>query len=261
MTRRAAQNASSSRSLVVGRRRRARLPRLGIERVALEAADGGEILVVSRLPGAEAEPEGEQPAASTVRRRRGTPNPRSSRAARWRRRRTSSRRPAGSDGRWPCPPSVTTVSSVLPAFMSVRLVQAPKTRRARSSRRCSCGTTSLGSSGRVPSYLKPPSTLPGSRRPAAARYEPSGRRSARSRISLTSLSRQGRAVAGRAARRRGRGNLDRVAAHRRSGSTRPGCSRAPRRSWSRPRPLRSRLRGSTARRTRRTTSGRSRPAR
>ena len=47
----------------------------------------------------------------------------------------------------PRPPTVITVSSVLPALRSVRLVHAPKTRSARSSRRRWGWMTALGSSG------------------------------------------------------------------------------------------------------------------
>lgn len=54
-------------------------------------------------------------------------------------------------------------------------IVAANTRLARSSRRCSCGTMSLGSSGRVPKYLKYPRGLPSANRLASARYLPSGR--------------------------------------------------------------------------------------
>ena len=79
-----------------------------------------------------------------------------------------------------------TVSSVLPAFMSTRFVHAPNTWSARSSRRCSCGTMSLGSSGRVPKYLKPPMTRPGRPRCAMTRYDPSALLLARANTSLRS---------------------------------------------------------------------------
>ena len=46
------------------------------------------------------------------------------------------------------------------AYADAWLVHAAKTRRARSSRRCSCGTMSFGSSGRVPAYRNGPITLP-----------------------------------------------------------------------------------------------------
>ena len=62
--------------------------------------------------------------------------------------------------------------------MSTRLVHAPNTRSARSSRRCSCGTRSLGSSGRVPRYWNPPSTLPAAcgPRPRDTTHRAGGRR-------------------------------------------------------------------------------------
>ena len=134
----------------VGRGRRVRLPRRGIEPIAFEPADGVVGRVGRRLPRAQCEAERQEattrgvalveilPALVPVVRAVG----------------------AHPEGRADVlqvvlhhGPAVFRHERIegVAGFQSVRLVQAPNTRSARSSRRCSCGTMSLGSSGRVPS--------------------------------------------------------------------------------------------------------------
>ena len=178
--------------------------------------------------------------------RTGTRSPRPSRAGRWRRCRTSSRRPAGSAGRHRGrPPSTTRVERVAGLHVDevrprAEHLAAPAARGGARAARCRSG------SSRTRAVVLECAERPC---PAARGRPPRGTsrrrraRPAREHVLEIVAASSGGACPSAARCVASSVDVDLVRIDSSDDSSRPGCSRAPRRAASRPRPRRSRAAG------------------